>query len=110
MRVKLKLQWRLQEVRDVRNVDYQPRKAAGSKQRQPKAEVMWDKTSKVTGVGLPTPFGAQFTSWYALDFTYGAMFVLLGFSFTLVLFFLCIFLFYSFGIRMFTLSHHARIM
>jgi hypothetical protein len=41
MRMKLKMQWRPQEVKDARNMENMPIKAAGSEQSQPKREAMW---------------------------------------------------------------------
>jgi hypothetical protein len=40
VKVKPKLQWRLQDVRDARDVEHMPRKATGNEQSQSKAEAM----------------------------------------------------------------------
>jgi hypothetical protein len=54
-RVKPKLEWRPQEVRDDRNVKHLLRKAAGSRWSQPKREAIYVSTSKAIGVGFPSP-------------------------------------------------------
>jgi hypothetical protein len=44
VRVKPKLQWRLEEVRDARNMECLPKKAAGNEGKQSKREAMWAAT------------------------------------------------------------------
>jgi hypothetical protein len=46
MRVKPKLKWRPQKVRDARNVDHLSRKAIGNKWKQPKREAVWAEPSR----------------------------------------------------------------
>jgi hypothetical protein len=65
--VKLRLQWRPQEVEDVKNVEYLPSKASGSEQNQPKKEAMCDATIKNMGMGLYKPFGSHIMRHSALD-------------------------------------------
>jgi hypothetical protein len=64
MRVRLKLQWRLQEVRETRNMECLPTEAADSMKSQFKRghEVT---IGKAQGAGLPKPFGAHIP--HALD-------------------------------------------
>lgn len=47
------MKWMLQEVGDVRNIEWLLRKAAGFKQSQPETGPVCAATKKVTGVGLP---------------------------------------------------------
>jgi hypothetical protein len=60
VRVKVNLQWRSQRVRDARNMEHLPRKAAGSEHNQPKRETMWAEVSKVR---LSKHFSAHITPW-----------------------------------------------
>jgi hypothetical protein len=43
MRMKLKIQWRLQEIGDARSMEHVPRTAVCSEISQPRLEVMWAK-------------------------------------------------------------------
>jgi hypothetical protein len=54
VRVKLKSQWRPQEVRDVRDVEYVSKKAAGSGQSLARREVTWTARREATGLGCQT--------------------------------------------------------
>lgn len=45
---KPKIQWRLQEIRDARNIECLVRKAEGNEQSQPKKKEPWARMSKAT--------------------------------------------------------------
>jgi hypothetical protein len=64
VRVKPKMQWRSQEVGDVRNVDHLLRKAVSSEWSQSKTEAMWATASKATGTGLSKPSGTHIIPLY----------------------------------------------
>jgi hypothetical protein len=66
VRAKPKTQWKSQEVRDARNIEYLPRKTVGSEHSQPKRkrEPMWVAVDNVIGV---EPFGTHIMPFYALD-------------------------------------------
>ena len=69
VRVKLNLQRRPEEIRDVKNLGHQPRKAAGYRKSQTKRENMWDTISKGIGAGFPRD---NISPLYALDSGHGA--------------------------------------
>lgn len=53
--VKPKMQQRLQEVGDVRNVAHLLRKAASSEQSQPKGKAMWVGCNLQSNIGVVLP-------------------------------------------------------
>lgn len=57
VKMKLKLEWRSQELRDASNVDSLPRKTVGCGESQAKREATEAASSKVKGMGLPKAFG-----------------------------------------------------
>jgi hypothetical protein len=58
MKMKLKMQWRSDKVREAGNMECLLRKAEGSEQRYPRRETTWPKSSKAMGTGLPETFAA----------------------------------------------------
>lgn len=86
VRVKTKLQWRLQEIGEVRNTDHM-RKVTSSEQSHRKREEIGATTSGAVGQGYPSPL--EFTSFchnlLRLDTELQATeFALLNFSLALV--------------------------
>jgi hypothetical protein len=58
---KSKLQWRLQEVADARNVQYLLKKVAGKEWTQSRREAFWAVNGKATRMGIPKPVGTHNT-------------------------------------------------
>lgn len=54
-RVKVKLQWKPQKIRDERNVEHLRMEATVSEQNQPKGVVMLATVCKTVGACLPKP-------------------------------------------------------
>jgi hypothetical protein len=59
VKVKSKLQWGPQDVRDVKNMEYLPRKTTGKEWSQPRREAIWPTTDKAIGAGLSKPAGSS---------------------------------------------------
>jgi hypothetical protein len=72
VRVKPKMQWRPQEVRDAKNTDCPLRKPAGGKPSQSRRETKWDTTGKATGMGIPKPFGFYIMTPHVTDTGHGS--------------------------------------
>jgi hypothetical protein len=71
LRVKPKLQWRPQDVVDVRNMKLFPRKAIGNKFSQPKREATWADYDKAIWKKLPKLFCSQVMLLHCLDAHHG---------------------------------------
>lgn len=57
---KPKVQWRLQEIEDARNIEHLSRKAVCYKWSQLKGRAMWSKTSKAIDTQMTKPLGLMF--------------------------------------------------
>jgi hypothetical protein len=64
VRVKPKLQWKSQDIRDARNVEWLLRKAVGNKWSQPERGT-WATNGKAIGTGLPKPLDLASHHQYA---------------------------------------------
>jgi hypothetical protein len=114
LRVKPKIQWRPQEVRDVRNVECLSGKALGGEQRQPQGEALWASADKaleeVSGGGgsAQVLWGSQHDTT-ALDARYGAKGSTVVFILWILILLGCIPLslpsLFPFGMELFTLCH-----
>jgi hypothetical protein len=69
---KPKLQWRLEEARDARNVVHLLRKARGREHSQSKTEAIWAPNSKALGEGLPKTVGVHIMTLSAMNIGHGS--------------------------------------